>query len=131
MSWTPTPWLLRLNPMRADGVFIGAEPYIEEVNRLSGVEQLTYFRKDITNAQVSPENGARIVACVNFFHGHPIPTENIPEGGFWEMVEEITNLAVSLNSTRFIMENKESRALAGEIVADARALLAKLGIEGG
>lgn len=63
-------------------------------------------------------DAARIVACVNFFHGRDIPTENIPEGGFWEMVQTL----------RMYMGAKHGAEVA-HADEKATALLTKLGID--
>lgn len=98
MSHTPTPW------------------YLDEDNWLSVVNKKPYrspFTDLICQVNGMPRkeadgNRARIVAAVNFFHGSEIKTEDIPEGGFSEMIDEL-------------LECTDSPAV--------EALLAKLGIE--
>lgn len=57
----------------------------------------------------------RFVACLNFFHGRELATENIPEGGFWEMVAMVRMVAASPPTY--------------EVGEHAAGLLTKLGIE--
>ena len=58
--------------------------------------------------------------------GREIPTEAITVGLVWSLMHTVKCLAEALNSTRLIMQDKADRDLTGEIVEDARALLAKL-----
>lgn len=68
-------------------------------------------------------NAARIVACVNAFHGREIPTEKITEGLFWEMrlrLEKDASLFEALAKQLIALPATDASATA------IRAILAKL-----
>lgn len=117
---TPTPWVAR--GLGGDSIVLAKDhQWHREYPTREGFYPIAvprhyedkdgFGRTDVSGG-FSHADAQHIVACVNFFHGHPIPTENIPEGGFWEMVDCI-----------------QTAGNLGQV--GARALLTKLGVEGG
>lgn len=134
MTHTPTPWNFRGSHVLTK---------IEE-------RDFTIAGTDFMFSQSSDEaaiNAARIVACVNFFHGHDIKTENIPEGGFWDMVNLLKRVPAATNAANYAGEfegaasanlhdgyapNRQAEKAykpAKDLEDAAHALLTKLGIE--
>lgn len=83
---TPTPW------KASDD--LGCKPI--KGGKSAGHRQAQYTEIAWTVGlaeEIDAANAARIVACVNAFHGRDIPTEKITEGLFWEMVGELEAIA--------------------------------------
>ena len=102
MTHTPTPW----------------KTTAPTSYRVSTADENLWFAQQWNDTRKSEEltaNSKRIVACVNFFHGRDIPTENIAEGGFWELVQFV----------EFARDTADGKMLYEE----AQALLTKLGVE--
>lgn len=76
-------------------------------------------------------NSERIVAAINFFHGRDIPTDRIPEGGFWEMADALNEILDNIKGIQCAEEGEKMRwaRKIEKSYRSGRDLLAKLGID--
>lgn len=119
MTHTPTPWLLdeRGRPQTSD---------------MASWDTICVEGFALSRGPEIKANTARIVACVNFFHGRDIPTENIPEGGFKEVTDAliVAGCLLRFEGTMYKESGKPDTAKPLDGMADSiAALLAKLGVE--
>lgn len=78
------------------------------------------------------EHRARIVACVNFFHGRDIATEAISEGGFKEVVDAliVSRAMLQVEKQAHLERNEPDKALPVKQFCDRLTeILTKLGVE--
>lgn len=116
MSHTPTPWYSWL-PKDCDG---GCRTIRTEKGRSHGTYRGTEIASTFGLMDDSEDkaNGDRIAATVNFFHsddGRTVPTDKIPQGGFWEMIR--------------MLERTERYVPPGQFRDEVRALLDRMGVK--
>ena len=83
---TPTPW------KQATLLVLDADGY--------QVSHCTRWDRNIPKPYEAEANAARIVACVNAFHGSDIPTEKISEGCIQRVREGLNEIAMCCRALR-------------------------------
>lgn len=132
MTHTPTPWEAVCWVGKWEGISRG-ESFMFDGRECPqhAFGPCRNYGEDTGWTRIGREEGTtkRAVACVNFFHGRDIATENIPEGGFWEMVDMIHRLTIELNTARVTHIDEDAREFFKGRVNEGLDLLTKLGVE--
>lgn len=115
-----TPWRLeRLNEASVE--IVSDDGWLVDIQDLESARRGLPKQTADEVVRRAGEDYLRKVAAVNFFHGRDIPTERIPESGFWKMADL---LGLTLRYVEVL-----DRPWAPELKENIRALLTKLGVE--
>lgn len=77
----------------------------------------------------SEASARHTIACVNFFHGRDIPTENIPEGGIMEVIRVLAAAAGTIEGMEECAPDLKGNVQVVDAKKQIEDLLAKLGVE--